>query len=78
MRISKQYTNRESESLDIYLAEIGKVDLLNSEMEIALTKKIKEDAPDSQRALEFWSRRIFDSSFPSRSNIRIRASRLAI
>jgi RNA polymerase primary sigma factor len=52
MRISKQYTNRESESLDIYLQEIGRVDLLNSEMEIALTKKIKEDAPDSQRALE--------------------------
>ncbi|HEX5315504.1 MAG TPA: RNA polymerase sigma factor RpoD/SigA [Candidatus Kapabacteria bacterium] len=52
MRISKQYTNRESESLDIYLQEIGRVDLLNSEMEIVLTKKIKEDAPDSQRALE--------------------------
>src|SRR5579872_1088849 len=52
MRISKQYTNRESESLDIYLQEIGRVDLLNSEMEIALARKIKEDAPDSQRALE--------------------------
>lgn len=52
MRISKQYTNRESESLDIYLQEIGRVDLLNSEMEIALARKIKEDAPDSQRSLE--------------------------
>ncbi len=52
MRISKQYTNRESESLDIYLQEIGRVDLLNSETEIALAKKIKEDAPDSQLALE--------------------------
>jgi RNA polymerase primary sigma factor len=52
MRISKQYTNRESESLDIYLQEIGRVDLLNSEMEIALAKKIKEEAHDSQRALE--------------------------
>jgi RNA polymerase primary sigma factor len=52
MRISKQYTNRESQSLDMYLQEIGRVDLLNSEMEIALAKKIKEEAHDSQRALE--------------------------
>src|ERR1019366_5365062 len=52
MRISKQYTNRESQSLDMYLQEIGKVDLLNSEREIELAKKIKTDAPDSQRALE--------------------------
>ena len=53
MRISKQYTNRESQSLDMYLQEIGKVDLLNSETEITLAKKIKdENAPDSQRALE--------------------------
>jgi len=52
MRISKQYTNRESQSLDMYLQEIGKVDLLNSEMEIDLAKKIKTDTPESQRALE--------------------------
>jgi RNA polymerase primary sigma factor len=52
MRISKQYTNRESQSLDMYLHEIGRVDLLNSEMEISLAKKIKEEAHDSQRALE--------------------------
>jgi len=53
MRISKQYTNRESQSLDMYLQEIGKVDLLNSESEITLAKKIKDEtAPDSQRALE--------------------------
>src|SRR5579883_639016 len=52
MRISKQYTNRESQSLDMYLQEIGRVDLLNSETEIVLAKKIKEAGPDSQRALE--------------------------
>ena len=52
MRISKQYTNRESQSLDMYLQEIGKVDLLNSEMEIDLAKKIKTDTPEGQRALE--------------------------
>ena len=56
MRISKQYTNRESESLDIYLQEIGRVDLLNSDMEIALARKIKEDGPDAQRALEILVR----------------------
>jgi RNA polymerase primary sigma factor len=52
MRISKQYTNRESQSLDMYLQEIGRVDLLNSEMEIELAKKIKEEGADAQRALE--------------------------
>ena len=36
----------------MYLQEIGKVDLLNSEMEIDLAKKIKTDTPESQRALE--------------------------
>src|ERR1017187_968712 len=56
MRISKQYTNRESASLDMYLQEIGRVDLLNSEMEIAIAKKIKEEAHDSQRALEMLSK----------------------
>jgi RNA polymerase primary sigma factor len=52
MRISKQYTNRESQSLDMYLQEIGRMDLLNSEQEIELAKKIKSTSPDSQRALE--------------------------
>ncbi len=36
----------------MYLQEIGRVDLLNSEMEIELARKIKENAPGSQRALE--------------------------
>jgi RNA polymerase primary sigma factor len=52
MRISKQYTNRESQSLDMYLQEIGKVDLLNSAMEINLAKEIKSDGPRAQPALE--------------------------
>ena len=52
MRISKQYTNRESQSLDMYLQEIGRMDLLNSEQEIDLAKKIKSNSSDSQRALE--------------------------
>jgi len=40
LRISKQITNRESQSLDKYLLEIGKIDLLSSEEEVALAEKI--------------------------------------
>lgn len=42
MRITKQFTNRESKSLDQYLQEIGKVDLLTPEQEIELAIKIKK------------------------------------
>ncbi len=49
MRITKQYTNRESQSLDKYLQEIGKVDLLTPEQEIELAIKIKKG---DQMALE--------------------------
>lgn len=38
----KQYTNRESQSLDKYLQEIGKVDLINADEEIELARKIKK------------------------------------
>jgi RNA polymerase primary sigma factor len=42
LKISKQITNRESQSLDKYLQEIGKVDLLTSDEEVHLAQKIKE------------------------------------
>jgi RNA polymerase primary sigma factor len=41
VKISKQFTYRESQSLDKYLQEIGKVDLLTPEEEIELAIKIK-------------------------------------
>jgi len=49
LKISKQYTNRESQSLDKYLQEIGKVDLLIPQEEIELARRIKKG---DQRALE--------------------------
>lgn len=52
MRITKQFTNRESQSLDKYLQEIGKVDLLKPEEEIELARKIKAGGKDSRTALE--------------------------
>lgn len=41
MKITKQYTYRESQSIDKYLQEIGKVELLTADEEIQLAKKIK-------------------------------------
>ncbi len=49
MKISKQYTNRESQSLDKYLQEIGKVELLVPQEEIDLARRIKKG---DQKALE--------------------------
>ncbi|MBI5808757.1 MAG: sigma-70 family RNA polymerase sigma factor [Ignavibacteriales bacterium] len=43
MKIVKQFTNRESQSLDKYLQEIGKVDLLTPDEEIELAIRIKQN-----------------------------------
>jgi RNA polymerase primary sigma factor len=49
LKITKQFTNRESQSLDKYLQEIGKVDLLTPDEEIELAIRIKKNDP---KALE--------------------------
>lgn len=49
LKITKQVTNRETASLDKYLQEIGKVDLITAEEEVELAQKIKAG---SQAALE--------------------------
>jgi len=48
-KAAKQFTNRESQSLDKYLQEIGRVELLDAEEEIDLARRIKKG---DQKALE--------------------------
>jgi len=42
LKITKQVTNRESVSLDKYLQDIGKVDLITAEEEVELAQKIRD------------------------------------
>ncbi|NJN42645.1 MAG: sigma-70 family RNA polymerase sigma factor [Flammeovirgaceae bacterium] len=41
LKITKQITNRENQSLDKYLTEIAKVDLITADEEVELAKRIK-------------------------------------
>jgi RNA polymerase primary sigma factor len=49
LKITKQVTNRETASLDKYLQEIGKVDLITAEEEVELAQRIRAG---DDRALE--------------------------
>ena len=42
LKITKQVTNRDTPSLDKYLHEIGKVDLISADEEVELAKRIRE------------------------------------
>ena len=52
MRITKQYTNRESQSLDKYLQEIGRVDVLAGDDEIVIAQTIRKGGFEGSMALE--------------------------
>ncbi len=51
LKIAKQVTNRENLSLDKYLHEIGKVDLITSDEEVELAKRIKRGDKDALEKL---------------------------
>ncbi|MDZ7744062.1 MAG: RNA polymerase sigma factor RpoD/SigA [Bacteroidota bacterium] len=53
LKITKQVTNRETASIDKYLQEIGKVDLITADEEVSLAQKIKNG---DQAALEKLTR----------------------
>ena len=47
LKITKQVTNRDTPSLDKYLQEIGRVDLISPEEEVILARKIKSGDADA-------------------------------
>ena len=49
LKISKQFTNRENKSLDKYLNEISKVQMIDAQEEVELARRIREG---DQAALE--------------------------
>ncbi len=53
LKITKSITNRESQSLDKYLQDIGREELITAEEEVELARKIKQG---DQRALEKLTR----------------------
>jgi RNA polymerase primary sigma factor len=53
LKISKSITNRESQSLEKYLQEIGKVELISAEEEVKLAEHIRQG---DQRALDRLTR----------------------
>jgi RNA polymerase primary sigma factor len=51
LKISKSITNRESQSIEKYLQEIGKVDLITAEEEVQLARRIKQGDTDALEKL---------------------------
>ena len=75
MRIVKQFTNRENQSLDKYLQEIGKVELLTPEQEIELAIRMKKG---DQSAMELLTKANLRFVVSVQNNIKIRAYHLVI
>jgi RNA polymerase primary sigma factor len=51
LKITKQVTNRDTPSLDKYLQEIGRVDLISPEEEVILARRIKSGETEALRKL---------------------------
>jgi RNA polymerase primary sigma factor len=51
LKITKQVTNRDTPSLDKYLQEIGRVDLISPEEEVALARRIRMGETEALRKL---------------------------
>lgn len=51
LKITKQVTNRDTPSLDKYLQEIGKVELISPEDEVILARRIKSGDSEALKAL---------------------------
>lgn len=51
LKITKQVTNRDTPSLDKYLQEIGRVDLISPEEEVVLARKIRAGDADALKKL---------------------------
>lgn len=51
LKITKQVTNRDTQSLDKYLQEIGKVELISPEDEVVLARRIKSGDSEALKAL---------------------------
>ena len=51
LKITKQVTNRDTPSLDKYLQEIGKVDLISPEDEVVLARRIKSGDSEALKML---------------------------
>ncbi len=51
LKITKQVTNRDTLSLDKYLHEIGKVELLSAEKEVELAKRIRKGDEEALKTL---------------------------
>ena len=51
LKITKQVTNRDTPSLDKYLQEIGRVELISPEEEVFLARKIRSGDSEALKKL---------------------------
>jgi RNA polymerase primary sigma factor len=69
LKITKQVTNRDTPSLDKYLQEIGRVELISPEEEVVLARKIRSGDSEALKKLVKANLRLL---FLLPSNIRTR------